>query len=300
MSERQDVDGAFEAQDHCVPVFIGERMKLMLEDPLLRDAGTDLPRLRNGTLTFLSWDGATYALTCRHVIEALRQEREQVSRRDNYGIVLPERFHAQLYVPLGQRHIHVNANFHYAPDDAQTGTPPDAAIARVSPGLPAVLGVKPISAQRLDAGTEERRGQNALAAGYIEAGRRLRERNAKIADLVGRFLQASAALTTIDACGLRMIHEFDHSIDADNLSGMSGGPIFWHHGARWGLAGIVKQGRDLQPKADGDSAFEKPTLWIEGERLSRERLSAWVAAIPGDDAPLEDCSFEFHIPKSLR
>ena len=299
MSVESGAEGGLAAQDHCVPVFIGERMKLVLQDPLQRDADTDLPKLRNATMTFLSWDGATYAVTCRHVIQALREERSDLSHHEAYGVTLPERLQAQLYVPMGQRHIHINAHFHLAPDD-DIGKAPDAAIARVSAALPAVLGMRPIAAERLDGGDEPRIGQNALAAGYVEADRRLRERNAVISDLVGRFVQISAGLTTIDRRGLRMIHEFDHAIDADNLSGMSGGPIFWHDGTRWGLAGIVREGRDLQPRAGDGSAFAAPTLWLEGERLSRERMSAWVAAIPPDDAPLEDCSFALYIPKNLR
>ncbi|RDZ27849.1 trypsin-like peptidase domain-containing protein [Lysobacter silvisoli] len=300
------VDGAqdeVETRAYCAPVFIGDRMQLQLQDPTLRSEDGEQALLRNGTLTFVSYQGATYALTCRHVIQALQdlRERERASNLQRHGVDFPERQRPQLFVPHGDDHIHVNARFYAVPADHAGEPAPDAAIARVADGLPARFGARAIPFERLDAdGDEDRRGQTAVAAGYVEAGRRLRPRNELIATLVVRFVEAVAALTTIDGRYLRMIHELDAPVDANNLSGMSGGPVFWHDGERWGLAGIVVQGRDLQPKAGGDSAFAGPTLWVEGERVTRQRLSAWVAAIPGGDAPLEDLSMRLYIPNALR
>lgn len=288
------------AQIYCAPVFIGNRFKMLLKDPLQRGEN-DCPALRNGTLTFVSFDGSTYALTCQHVINELTAERERFQRPEHCEPGMPAWLTAQLFVPHGQDHVHVNARFYPVPAEVAGAVAPDVAIARVSATLLARLGLSAIPMHRLDAvGDEPREEQNALATGFTEANRRVQARNDVVGNLIIQLVQASASLTTIDARGLRMISELDHAVIPDNLSGMSGGPIFWRHDNRWGLAGIVQRGRDLQPKPDGNSAFAGPVLWIEGERVSQERLRAWVSAIPSNDAPLEDCSAHLYIPESLR
>jgi len=67
----------------------------------------------------------------------------------------------------------------------------------------------------------------------------------------------------------------------DVLSGMSGGPILVNCGDRWGLAGIVSEGHDLNSfaKSDGQGFFQGPAINIAGETLILSELRSWLDSL---------------------
>ncbi|WP_250486558.1 hypothetical protein [Caballeronia sp. GaOx3] len=84
---------------------------------------------------------------------------------------------------------------------------------------------------------------------------------------------------------VRLYGEMDSPPDANNLSGMSGGPIFWSDVDGWGLVGIVKKGKDVHPvlQAEGTPIFEGATVLLDGEPLPPSILDDLIAQIPEDD-----------------
>ena len=298
-------NGELTTHRFCAPIFVADEFGLLLGDPTARNELSDTANIRNGTLTFVSVAGHIYGLTCRHVIEELerRKDAKRNENQEKYGIVTPDEVLAKLYVPMGNRHIHVNSKFHVVPGDTFTGHSQDVAIARLSPHLIEVLNKFPVNSCRATLPENlDIEGLCGIATGYPEANRRVAPRNELLNDFHISTMYAYAAFNRLDHSGVRMFGELDQRPDGDNLSGMSGGPIFWSHGDDWGFAGIVYNGRDIigTEDAQANSFLTNPTIWIDGEAISDEKLKEWIKIIPEDEEFLKDGSKLLYIPEALR
>jgi hypothetical protein len=87
----------------------------------------------------------------------------------------------------------------------------------------------------------------------------------------------------------------DHN-GLDVLSGMSGGPIIWSDSTRFGLAGIVREGLDIQPK-QGQLMVENG-IWIYGERIAVALFEKWLESVP-PLMELKDETKSLYIPNGM-
>lgn len=287
-------DGEMEPVVHlyCCPIVIGSFSLgafLAPREHVLVQDGEDLPRLRSGTLTFVRHQGDVYGITCAHVVDALKSSIEVSKRRldDACGVDVPypEEVWERFFFLSGDTHYDVNVLFERSPQ-AEV----DLAAGWVPPEIFNAIGRKAIDidADLPDTWPDE---AGALASGYPEANRRIYGRTnpddtLAIANVtlrsfiekpVGQKIRMFGALRIEDAKGV------------DVLSGMSGGPIVVTCGDRWGLAGIVSGGYDLNSyaKAEQQGFFDSPAINIEGEALALPELRQWLRSLKGKRATRE-------------
>lgn len=277
----------------CAPAFIASTFlgTAICKDTDLIFDDFDESSVRSGTLTFVAYKGELFAITCKHVLDALEKKQSRWKREqlDKYGFESPiDGFH--LFTPIDNNQFHFNYKLTSAPS-REDGSQPDVAIARIKLSSITRLGRKPIIFAQKDLLPE-----TGIASGYPEQQRVIRQGN----NFNTFFPKFSTCIATMQmtAKGDILIQDTieDHK-GLDNLSGMSGGPIIWTNEERFGLAGIVKEGLDIQPK-EGQLMTDNG-IWIHGERITTEQFEFWLKSIP-PLTELNDETKSLHIPTGMR
>jgi hypothetical protein len=292
----------------CAPVFITNQFGLLLvKDEELVPRDKRLPGIRNGTLTFVSYNDKVYGITCDHVKKALDEKNKLNTEKlgkwvsDEVKANLPPQAQLHFFIPHGEQQIHVNSRFHSVPGDASTGDYPDVCIAQINAEMLRQIDGVPIPlADDPNPEILTNPGFCGIATGYPEKKRR---------DIPFGYLK-NLAISTIMACApfnefnsakILLYAELDKDPEADNLSGMSGGPILWSTNKHWGLAGICVLARDLMGEVENkDSITKGPTIWIEGQRIKRGDLINWIEALPASEQSIPDLSKRLLIPKNYK
>lgn len=302
--ELMDSDQKVNSHRFCCPIFItGMYGTALTKDGDLFGVNGAEPEIRSGTLTFVSYKDRIYGITCRHVTEALdgknaKKLQEHISMYgDSASFVTEAQMH--FFFPNGNDQIHINARFHIAPGDAYTGSYPDVAIARISPEKLVHIGREAIPFDReVPHPSQWSAGACGIATGYPEQNRRPVPSDNSIGQMGISTVVAISPFECVSDTQLTMFYELSGEPEADNLSGMSGGPILWSEETGWGLVGIVKKGRDMKQDSarNQDSFLEGHVIWIDGEPFSRVTFEQWIAQIPEDEEHIRDMSKRLHVP----
>lgn len=278
----------FTTDRFCTPIIIADAFEILFSDPIARDKHNSI-KLRNGTVTFVSIKGGLYGITCKHVIDVL--ECKQKSSKEKYNPEFPrgmlEPILENIYVPHGNDFLPIYSRFYSVPGDKFTSDGMDIAIAKLDPQLLPMLGKFALPASTATRPESlDIRGLCGIATGHPENNRQVYEHDKLINKLQIPMLHILANLSCFDARRVGLFGELDDnsSLSIDNLSGMSGGPIFWTHDDDWGFAGIIFKGRDLigSEKSQSESSFSGSTIWIEGEVVSVAKLEYWASLVPNN------------------
>ncbi len=197
------------------------------------------------------------------------------------------------FFPKGDTQIHINAKFHKAPGDAFTNSFPDVAVARISAQKMAQIGREVID---LEKGIKSREHWSdyacGIATGYPEQNRRYVPADGNLAKMAISTVIAISPFERAMDNRLTMFCELNEEPEADNLSGMSGGPILLSEEESWGLIGIVKKGRDMKSDSlrNKDSFIDGHSIWIDGEPISKGAFEEWISVIPSSEPPIRDIS----------
>lgn len=245
---------------------------------------------RSATVTFVNYKKRYFALTCRHVYEALRSKNADLHKRfkEDSGTDLADYDLYQFYTPVGNFNYHFNYEFWPVPETSP-GVP-DVAMTEVSEEF-----IKRLQRKALKLTTIAQLPTSAIAAGYPEQQRKLidskevegwKHLSISVAHCFAYLTTQSNKLILSDAI------EEHHGLD--NLSGMSGGPIIWSNLSGFGLIGVVTDGWDVQPK---DSEDPTPSVAIMGEPITPNIFDSWLKSLPANLAR-EDRSMKIHFPKT--
>lgn len=293
---------------YCCPIFITPQFGMLLysQTHLLKNQ-SDKPLVRNGTLTFVSVDNEIYGITCRHVIDLLEQQNE--IRQKKLSSIIGEQFiknpllQYHFFFPKGGEQVHINSHFHKMPGDEFTNTYPDIAAARIERKKFNSIGRTALPLNSVP-DTQFFLNDNitGLAIGYAEEARKIANENDSKTSMVISAVQIFAPLTNVKEESVTLYAELDHIPEADNLSGMSGGPILWSDENNWGLIGIIKKGHDLKSKSQGvgNAISNNPNIWVDGVRISSPELVDWLRELPRDDADIPDLSKMLFIPSGFQ
>lgn len=295
-----DGEGEFLTWKFCAPIFIANQFGTILDnlnDLIARDKSPDR---RNGTLTFVEYENSTYGITCSHVVDSLR-EANRINAEHYRTMVegpLPAVAQIHFFVPQEYGQVHVNSHFYDVEEDQPKTERPDIAIARIHPRL-----IKAIrrSAIPLNADPSEElireSGTCGIAVGYPEQNRRnLPDHDPpKFAIPV---INACAPFVLFDENQVIIHAEIERDSDVDNLSGISGGPILWSSKNEWGLAGIARRAFDIKNHAPEFGA--SPLIFIQGERVTRNKIMKWINDLPEAEEPIPDLSKSLYVPKNYK
>lgn len=285
----------------CAPIFLTPSFGIFLDgnENLLPKDGS-LPKRRNGTLTFVEYKEQIYGITCRHVTDILESENKKI--RDEYllkygineSLIQGDLFY--FFIPHGNNQIHINSRFHPVSKDSLSNKYPDVSIAKIKPDILRQIGRRPIPINEnhiiLQKDITEFCG---IATGYAEQNRKAIASSNILNTISIPCITIYSSFASLTGNSLILFDELREEPDADNLSGMSGGPILWSSRKNWGLAGIIKEGKDLK-KNDLDSIKPTPGIWIEGERIVNQKLIEWIKELPKAENYLPNRSKRISIP----
>jgi hypothetical protein len=286
----QDGENGINTYQYCAPAFIASSFfgTFLENDDDLIFTNFDKSSVRSGTLTFLEYRDETFAVTCKHVLEALlrKQEewRKQYVERDGFEPPI-EGFN--LFTPINNNQYHFNYKLTAVPPN-DDGSQPDVAIARIRKEAVYRLGRVPIELTK-----KQEFPITGIASGYPEQQRKIAqgERLNTFSPLFTTCL-ASMQITAKGEIILQDVIEEHNGLDI--LSGMSGGPVIWSDENDFGFAGIVYEGLDIQPKEG--RLMDQNSIWIHGELITPSIFEKWLSAIP-PICELKDETKMLHIPR---
>ncbi|MCD9536037.1 hypothetical protein [Photobacterium carnosum] len=225
--------GSWEPSRFCAPLYIAEH------DTML---SAEWSEYRNGTVTFVDFRDKVYALTCEHV-----KSYYETNSSESWG----------LYIPYSGKKIAFPSQFKSYRDLLNENV--DLAICEVEQEFLTVINRKAVPIQPWDNSVSEQACFGGLSAGYPEQNQSFGDNS-----LSSTVVTTIAHFSVFDAENeLSLNSTFEGTDEADNLSGMSGGPTLFSSESSWGLGGIVYEGEDLSgPKFAFAFAFD-PTLITE-------------------------------------
>jgi len=289
-----DEQHGIQTHKYCAPIFIASIFSgtyFEKEEHLAPDKIDNNTTVRSGTVTFVSYKGDFFALTCKHVVEALerKQEKWKEEQKEKYNCEPPlDGF--GFYTPIDNNQFHFNYKFTII-KQAESGQSADIAIARVKYSSISRLNRTPITLT-----AKKTYPETGIASGYPEEQRIIKE-GEKISTFCPKFVTCIASLSETMNGNMYMEDKITAHNDVDVLSGMSGGPVIWSSDKRFGLVGIVKEGYDIQPK-EGGLTLEDSIL-INVEKITPILLDNWLGQVPKQNE-LKDESKSLYIPKAMR
>jgi len=287
----------------CAPIFITNQFGTFFDqDADLLSSENSLPKTRNGTLTFIEHEKKVYGITCRHVIDQLDKANAIIKKnfREKHkidNVPLEALFH--LFIPNQLKQLHVASHFINIPGDEFTGEYPDISIAQINPNILKEIGREPIAlSETPNIITQNQPGFCGIATGYPEQKRNIKPSNSKqgLNDLAISVMVACAPFNIFNDRSIQLFAEIEDDPDLDNLSGMSGGPIFWSTQNDWGFAGIMTKARDIKSKTNYETIVQGPTIWIDGEKINHDIIIKCIETYLSKDKQIKDLTKTLYIP----
>lgn len=87
---------------------------------------------------------------------------------------------------------------------------------------------------------------------------------------------AECITTGSDSDQIQFNSELSEPVECGSLSGLSGGAVFWSTEEHYGLAGIVKEAFDVNPKEGEESFYTNPKVNFICQRVDHAAMTRWV------------------------
>lgn len=293
--------------DFCAHIYIAKKDELFIVDETeLLVHGNHNPIMRSATLTFIEYEGKSYGITCSHVLNSLKLKNDKNDKelKKYCKGPLPPIAKYHFYVSIGDTQHHVNANF-YKIEAGYGVIQPDLAIALLPDNFVLSIGRKCIKHNKICLpSTTDRLNPNltGIACGYPEYNRTIIKSHVpSMKDFGKGYVVLTAKFDSIADHSIRIMDDIIETNGVNNLSGMSGGPLFWSTKTSWGLAGIIKDGGDLNPRVQlQDTEYEtNPTINVLAEPLTMEGVKEWFNQLPCEKFP-ELLSTTMYIPSGFK
>ena len=289
-----DDQNKFNTWRYCAPIFITDMFGIQFSDKQnLFPEEIDEKSIRNGTVTFVSYKGELFALTCEHVSSALKSKQNKWKNEQirKYGFEPPVGGY-HFFTPKGNGQYHFCYEFTSVPQNSDH-TQPDIAISRIDAFVMERLEREPIPLE----GQMPPLPLTGIASGYPEE-QRIEYNTGKVLKTFSPKFTVCVATIQITGKGELLLQDnIVHHNDVDKLSGMSGGPIIWSHNDTFGLAGIAKDASSIQPVKDG--IFTENNIFILGEKITTDIFQKWLLEIP-EKKQINDQSKRLHIPEGMK
>lgn len=231
---------------------------------------------KTATVTFIEISNKSYAVTAHHVIKSFRKEAKKEG--SSY-----EGYYCDQSPGVG-----ILGPFLRAPQTDLMSANPDIAICPIDKELPGYINKEAFKflAQN-DANWPI---SQAVAIGFPT------DEKYDLQDSHGNLNLALSCVHAIaeglDSNGLsdqvQFYSELPEMPTVASLSGMSGGPVFWSDGARHGILGFVKQGRDISGSECGETPLTKPKVHFICQRVDYAIMERWTNYIDRKWQPERD------------
>jgi hypothetical protein len=252
--------------------------------------GQPVRSYRNGTITFIDYEGTTYGVTCEHVVKV--------------PLKVPEENPGPVRCVLGttvKGECVVLDGFVNPPGDiAFLERNPDIAIVEMSNSLVAEIGKTPILLTQQDSPVLAKIGQ-ALAIGYPEA-EEVTEVKRRHWPPDIRPVVAVAGNVSVAGSRFRLFGQLGGAPKVRNLSGMSGGPVFWIAGGRYGLMGITYGALPPElPRQEVEGSLGgQPRIGVTCELVTARRFACWIGYLKELHTRGKERAFPASLPHTKR
>jgi hypothetical protein len=220
------------------------------------------PQDETATVTFIRFEGRTYAVTALHVIDIFRVQAE----RDGLAA-------ESYFLPAGKG-VAISPPFIAAPQ-AWPVPPPDVALRQIDNRLPAYIGKEAFELRRDVTPTHP--VLYAAAVGFPTAAKRDR------AETIGNRLAMQCVHAIAEGVGapesadqIQFFSAIEFKPELGSLSGLSGGPVFWSDGNQLGFLGLVKEALDVEPRPGEESIYVGPRVNFIIQHATYETFAVWV------------------------
>lgn len=236
---------------HCAPMFIIQQQIGMA--PTANDP--------SATLTFIRFRGRTLGITCKHVIESLRCCIKKSGNQYSHT----------LFIALKNHHV-VQDRFLVPPGDWITPEP-DIAIRELHSDFPGHVGK---SALDIEACVVPPLSEVAfaVAVGFPD---RMKEQTQEGLGyrLSMPCVHAVAENRSSQGQSFSLFSELGSTPAIRDLSGLSGGPIYWSNESKYGLLGITYESSPLEGALAGGAAIH-----IKGHLADIATIESWASQVP--------------------
>ena len=224
------------------------------------------PVAPTGTVSFIEVNDRTYAVTAHHVIDILNGKAKHEGRIHE-GFHCPQAPGVAILGPF----LKAPANYPHEPD---------VAICPVDSRLPGHIGkeVFPICPEE----DPEWPVSHAVAIGFpTKAKRQLVDGRHDIRIMMPCVHVLAEGIGSDGAAGdlVRFHSALREAPVVEDLSGMSGGPVIWTDGTRYGLAGFVVEGGLIAPKGVWGLATPEWSVLLVVQPVDYATLNEWTAYV---------------------
>jgi hypothetical protein len=207
------------------------------------------------TVTFISFEGATYAVTAWHVVGDFRGSA-------------PDQQPHTFFLPKAPGHA-LSDRF-VRPPAGLIGKQPDVAIRKIRPELPGHIGKESFV---LTDAEQPAVLPYALAVGYPTTRKTKQMEDSETA--MECSWAAAEGVSTGYGDQVQFYSEIARCPEIVSLSGMSGGPVFWSDGTKYGLTGIVKQAMSNE-ESEGTISGPAPKVHFICQRFTAHEFACWT------------------------
>lgn len=247
------VSDEFEANacKHCAPMFLIQQHIDMA--PTANDS--------SATITFIRFRGRTFGITCKHVVDTLRSRIRESGNQFSHTFFIALKKH------------HVVQDCFLVPSGDWVMPEEDIAIRELHPDFPKHVGK---SALDVEACVVPQLSEVAfaIAVGFPD---RLKVQTHE--ELGYRLsmpcVHAIADNRSSQGQSFSLFSELEATPEIRDLSGLSGGPIYWSNESKYGLLGITYESSPLDGALAGDSAIH-----IKGSLADIPTIERWISQVP--------------------
>ncbi len=217
------------------------------------------PRDDTATVSFVKFEGKTYAVTARHVIEAFAAQAAAE------GIV-----NESYFLPAAPG-VELHPTF-ISPPAQWPDKDPDIALRQIDDDLSAYIGKEAFPLMREPKPEFPIRYAAAIGFPTLEKS----ENKSGGVSMRGVHAIAEGVGSREDADQLQFFSELFERVPVSSLSGVSGGPVFWSDGEHFGLIGFVKQALDVNPVEGEQTIYAGPRVSFVCQRTSFDLFARWA------------------------
>lgn len=213
-------------------------------------------QIKNGTLTFVEYDGKTYGITCWHVIESYRKTEEKHGQYSHTMRTMVNGFYV-----ISDRFIRPTSEY---------GQPPlDIAIHEINRDLLTAIGKEALLIDSLPEIPFDI--QHAIAIGFpTDLKHKKNETEAFYQILMPHVLILAELSGSNPTQRFTLFSELEEKPKVLYFSGTSGGPIYWSTDKEYGILGIIYE------SVAGSELIGEKAIHISGELATKEIIKGWI------------------------
>ncbi len=256
-------DDLMKAGKFCAAISRFEYRTDIANSKSLRRGGVPYENEPTATVTFIEYEKRTYAFTAKHVVDIL--DKLDISEgKASKGYFCPNKKGVAILGPF------------ITPKAGYLEKAVDIAICPIDSKLPEYIGKVAYKFSECDDNSSSI--SHALAVGFPTISKKDIEKNGQ----TRLSMQCVHALAedvggSLDSDQMQFFSEIENAPEHSDLSGMSGGPVFWSKDDdSFGLIGFVKEAMNVVPPEGEENLYSDPRVHFLCQRSSYATLSSWI------------------------